>query len=419
MRIAMLTNNYKPFIGGVPISIERLAKGLRELGHIVYIFAPTYENQVEEENVIRYKVIKTKVGEGKIVVPNVFDSDIEKVFKTLEIDVIHVHHPMLMGNLALHLKRKYGIPVVLTYHTRYEQYLHYIKPYKFLEDRMKIEQNHVLEGIESKILNCTKEKILPHYIKSFADKCDLVISPTELMKNYLENIGVSSAIEVMPTGLEKRYFQGNDFVSDNIRKTYKGEKKYLFCTVSRLTKEKNIEFIFQGLKILKESMGNCFNMIIIGEGPLKEELEHKAITLGISENIIFLNSISNETIGDYYRACDMFLFGSKSETQGIVLLEAMAAQNPVVAVRATGVADIVEDGVNGYMTVENPSIWSNAIEKILKNEILMKNLQKGAYETAHRYLNFNIAKLAERNYGKVIRHHYKEGGACAYKISMG
>ena len=134
MRIAMLTNNYKPFVGGVPISIERLSKSLRSLGHEVYIFAPTYDNQCDEEFVIRYKSLKGKIS-GGVVLPNIFDIEIEKKFKALKFDVIHVHHPMLLGNIAQYLGRKYNIPVIYTYHTRYEEYLHFLKPFELLESR--------------------------------------------------------------------------------------------------------------------------------------------------------------------------------------------------------------------------------------------------------------------------------------------
>ena len=115
MRIAMLTNNYKPFIGGVPISVDRLANALRERGNEVYVFAPTYENQEEEEYVIRFSTFAGTIAGA--VLPNPFDPRIEQKMKALKIDVIHVHHPALMGNVALHLRKKLGIPVVFTYHT--------------------------------------------------------------------------------------------------------------------------------------------------------------------------------------------------------------------------------------------------------------------------------------------------------------
>lgn len=125
MKIALMTNNYKPIMGGVPISIERLARGLEDMGHQVTIFAPTYQEQQQEENVFRYATCM-KHFIGGIVLPNPFDRRIEKEFRKQEYDVIHVHHPMLIGRTAVYLSRKYHIPLVFTYHTRYEQYLSYV-----------------------------------------------------------------------------------------------------------------------------------------------------------------------------------------------------------------------------------------------------------------------------------------------------
>lgn len=419
MRIAMMTNNYKPFVGGVPISIERLAEGLKSLGHEVFIFAPTYGNSERDDDVIRYKSLKRKLGQGGMVIPNMFDPNIERKFKKLNIDMIHVHHPMIIGNIALYLGKKYDVPVAFTYHTRYEQYLHYIKPYEYLEYKSKNTRNNDIRELELKILNSTREKIVPNYIKGFADKCDIVFSPTESMKEYLMGIGVSSRIQIMPTGLKDQYFSKNNISSSDIRETYKKDKKYLFCTVARLTKEKNMEFLIDGLRKIKDNIGDCFNCLIIGDGPLKETLKEKARDLNLQENITFLSTIKNEVISDYYKACDLFLFASKSETQGIVLLEAMAAENPVVAVKGTGVLDVVYDGINGYATEENLEEWSCKVINILKDENLRNTLKKGAYDTALNYRSSNIARIAERNYEDLLRTYYNKECLYGDKVHVG
>lgn len=126
MKIAMMTNSYKPYIGGVSISIERLSEGLRRNGHEVVVFAPNYKEQETEENVVRYHSLVKGIANG-FSVPNSFDPDIERQFKAGKFDVIHVHHPMLIGRTAGYLSAKYDVPLCFTYHTRYEQYLHYIK----------------------------------------------------------------------------------------------------------------------------------------------------------------------------------------------------------------------------------------------------------------------------------------------------
>lgn len=407
MKIAMMTNNYKPFIGGVPISIERLSEGLRELGHEVYIFAPSYDEigyrNTEEQGVIRYKSLKRrKASKRTYAIPNIIDKDIEKNFMELEIDVIHVHHPVLIGNMALHLGKKYNVPVVFTYHTRYEEYLHNIPGYGVIEKDYKNRESGIIHSIEEEIINLSKKKIVPSYLKNFSNKCDMIIAPTKLMETYLEEVGVTSVIKIIPTGLKGNQFEINSLKIKTIRNRYGKNRRYLFCTVSRLSEEKNIEFIIDGLKRLKDYIGNNFNMLIIGDGPLKKELMKKVNENGLEENIIFLNSIPNEEISNYYGACDLFLFSSKSETQGIVLIEAMAMRVPVVAIEASGVIDVVRNNINGYMTEDNIDDWVEKITLALKSNENMKSLKKGAYETAKQYLNINIAKVAIENYKKLI-----------------
>ena len=407
MRIAMLTNNYKPFVGGVPISIERLSKSLRSLGHEVYIFAPTYDNQCDEEFVRRYKSLKGKIS-GGVVLPNIFDIEIEKKFKALKFDVIHVHHPMLLGNIAQYLGRKYNIPVIYTYHTRYEEYLHFLKPFELLESRG--------DKIGDKILSYSKEKFIPNRVKHFVNRCDLVFTPTETMKGYLLQSGAESKIEILPTGLEDEYFDLNGNESKEIRNTYIGDNKYLFCTVSRLSKEKNLHFFIDGLLELKNKIGDCFNTMVIGDGPLKKELEERVQRLGLHNNVTFIGKVDNKKIKDYYGACDLFLFSSKSETQGIVLLEAMASKLPVVAVKASGVMDVVKNDVNGYMTTENKEDWAKRILDIIMNNNLRLKLKDGAFRTSKEYSNSKIAKLALHYYEEVILECYRRGQEYAFKI---
>ncbi|MGL5676381.1 MAG: glycosyltransferase [Cellulosilyticaceae bacterium] len=267
MRIAMLTNNYKPFVAGVPISIERLSEGLKALGHEVYIFAPTYENQVEEEGVIHYRSYKRKL-DGNVVIPNVFDRTIEKQFKALDIDIIHAHHPNMIGWIAQYLGKKYKIPVVYTYHTRYEQYLHHFKPFERLQHMGKD------EGVKGKVAKTvadfTEKTVVPKVVQSYANACETV-------------------------------------------------------------------------------------------------------------------------------------FASKSETQGIVLLEAMAAHNPVVAVEASGVVEVVRNNENGYMTAEDTKEWAARIAEVMDDEALATTLKEGAYKTAKAFGSEEVARCAAQYYRQAIK----------------
>lgn len=381
MRIAMFTNNYKPYIGGVPVSIEHLAEALRGRGHTVYIFAPTYENQVEEPYVIRYPSFPIKVAGAPV--PNVLTGIFIKKVRELNIDVIHVHHPAIVGNVALSIRKKLGVPVVFTYHTRYEAYLHYINGLE------KVEQS---------------TGFINWYLHHFCNQCDLLVAPTPGILDYLQKERMKPPIQVMPTGIPMENFLPEQESVAAIRQQYLGTADYLTCTVSRLAKEKNLDFQIRGLSCLKRLLkkkGRTFRHMIIGDGPEKENLMRQIGELGLTENIIFIGNVDNQEIKNYQAASDAFLFTSKSETQGIVLLEAMAVGNPVVAVEASGVRDVVKDGVNGYLTEEDAYWWAERTRMVLEEVAKREQLSQAARETAEMYSEEEVARQAEQYYRNV------------------
>lgn len=398
----MMTNNYKPFIGGVPISIERLTTELRELGHEVTVFAPSYEGEEPEENVIRYHSLKRKVR-GEYIIPNVLDPIIEESFARMSFDLIHVHHPMLIGYVAQYLGKKYNIPVVLTYHTRYEQYLHYLK---FFGKRPVAQLEVQKKGSKTRnrrwLAAIGGEKLVAAHNRLFLNKCNLVFAPSESMRNYLLENGIVTDTRVVPTGILKEEFDYEPWEVERIRRNYAGDSKYLFCSVSRLEREKNIEFLLEGLREFKTRKGDCFKVLLIGDGGRKQMLKEEAIRLGLEQNIIFCGNIPHDQLRNYYRACDAFLFASTSETQGIVLLEAMAAGLPVIAVEASGVRDVVVNGRNGYMSENKVRAWTDKLILLTEEESMVERMQRNALEDASQYLSANIARKVQKYYQDVL-----------------
>lgn len=386
MKIAMMTNNYLPYIAGVPISIQRLSDGLRSLGHEVVVFAPAYKEQQETQHTVRYHALIKGIVNGASV-PDSFDRRIEEAFVRGGFDMIHVHHPMMIGWTAVYLSRKYNVPLVLTYHTRYEQYLHYIKASYF-------------------------QKLVPFYMKQYMKFCDMVFAPTPLMQDYLYEIGCKTPVRVLATGISDNSFCMDEEAASALRGKFLGDernrqaykRKYLFCTVARLAKEKNLEFLFRVLAERKKANGEAdFRYVLVGEGPEEKHLRKLAVKLNLKDEIYFAGRVPNEEIKNYCRASDLFLFSSCSETQGIVLLEAMAAGTPVVAVRATGVRDIVVDGVNGFMTDASESVFAKTLDTVLQNP--RGHLRAGALDTAHKYQVQDIARCAAGYYQTAITSH--------------
>lgn len=393
MKIALMTNNYKPFIGGVPISIERLARGLKELGHEVTIFAPTYKEQEAEENTFRYHSLIKGVA-GGVVIPSPVDLRIEKEFKKEHFDIIHVHHPMLIGKTAVYLSKKYKIPMVFTYHTRYEQYLHYFLPKHLVNDAK------IMKGIN---------KIVARYLHSFFENCQHIFVPTVGMEGYLlESCLYKGTISGLPTGLDNNSYQ---VVEENVRKIreqYDSENIPLFCTVSRMAKEKNIEFLLRSIALFKERYRKPFKVLIIGDGPGKEEYEKMSKTLNIEKNVVFTGTITNEKLVDYYGASDAFLFASKTETQGIVIIEAFAAGTPVIGVAASGVSDLVKDEVNGYLVEEDEEMFVEKMLSCAKDKVSHVRLREGAMKSAFCFKESEVAAKAINQYNEVVEKYHSD-----------
>ena len=395
MKIAMMTNSYKPFVAGVPVSVERLTEGLRRIGHEVVVFAPSYDMQEEEQDVVRYGSLLRNVA-GGFSVPNSLDPIIEERFREEDFDVIHVHHPMMMGETARYLSKRYEVPLVFTYHTRYEQYLHYVG----------------LSGLS---------RLMPSYLRHCTAPCDLVIAPTPLMKEYLEEISVKPPVSVLPTGLPMDSFLPDEEKAAQIRRMYLRGRKHLFVSVSRLAKEKNVEFLIRSVKLIKERRGSDFKLLLVGDGPERKHLQRLAEELGVQEEIVFVGAVPNEEIRNYCHAADLFLFASRSETQGIVLIESMAAGTPVLAVRATGTEDVVICGENGYMTNVSEIEFSEKLMDILEKKEL-QILTEGAKKTAENYRSDLIAAKAEKIYMEAIRRrarkeeerHFRKRGDVVY-----
>lgn len=392
MKIALMTNNYKPFMGGVPISVERLKNGLEGLGHQVTVFAPTYEEQEEEENVFRYATCMKKFI-GGIVLPNPFDRRIEEEFRKHDFDIIHVHHPMLIGRTAVNLSRKYNIPLTFTYHTRYEQYVECYTKSKLIE------------------------RLTPLYLRTFLKHCHFIFAPTQGMKDYLtEKCRVyPERIGILPTGIEEANFQVGKKEADEIREHFQAQNMPLLITVSRMAQEKNVEFLLKSLALFKQRWGKPFCMLMIGDGPDRETYERTAVDLGLAEEIRFTGKIPNQEIAPYFAAADAFLFASRTETQGIVILEAFAGNTPVVAVEASGVRDLVKSGFNGILTEENAEQFAGELDSFLKNAPIRKRMASYAGQSALAYREEAVALQAVHYYNSVINS--AEGNGETWKIN--
>jgi len=386
LKIAMFTNNYFPVIGGVPISIKRLSKALRERGHEVKIFAPEYKEETEDEkNIVRCNSLYHYEEAGlEFPVTNIYSPQIKKDFEAENFDLVHAHHPFWLGNKGRKLAEKFNLPLAFTYHTRLEKYAHYVPDILFMRKFFANRLSHFL-------------------IRNFSNKTDAVFAPTETTKEYLRNVGVSRYIKVMPTGIDFDYYECSQEKIDNLRNKLIGDSEYLLISVSRLSKEKNLYFVLDGIKRLKEKSDLNFKLIIIGSGSEKKSIEQFIKDNDLENQIELIGAVDFREMAKYYLASDLFVFASTTETQGMVLLEAMAGYNPVVAVKSSGIDDVIENDYNGYKTEEDIEKWSSRIEEILKNSDKFKQCSQNARKMAENYSIEEMGAIAEKLYYKILQ----------------
>jgi 1,2-diacylglycerol 3-alpha-glucosyltransferase len=384
MNIAFFTNNYKPFVGGVPIAIENLAETLRRRGHRVFIFAPEYDQPVEDErDVFRTWSIKN-FNDSNFVLPIPLSLETYVHFSDTKADVVHCHHPFLLGETGLHAARASNLPVVFTYHTQYEKYAHYL-PF----DKAMVTE--LAQSVAVRFSNC----------------CDGVIAPSTDVQKMLQERGVTTEIRVIPTGVDLgRFRDGRVRWLRNHLGIPDDDRIMLF--VSRLAKEKNVEFLIDAFAKMTESAGNL-RFVLVGSGEYESVIRERAESSGSGDRIHFTGTLSGPDLVSAYKDADIFAFASTTETQGMVVLEAMAGGLPVVAVDACGVRDVVQDGQNGYLIPEGDTeAFAESALSILKNATHRNQLRENAVARASEMSLMNTTRKVEDLYRWAARNRHQD-----------
>jgi glycosyltransferase involved in cell wall biosynthesis len=367
MHIAHFTNTYKPNINGVVRSVSTFRKSLTQMGHNVFIFSQdTQDYEDTEAFVFRYPALSIPTVDYSFSIP--VSPFIDWLLPSLKLDVIHSNHPVLLGYAAADKAEKFNIPLVFTFHTRYEEYSHYI-PFS---------QAFVKE-------------IIVDWLLRYIERCQHIITPSESIRQMLIMYsGITDHITTIPTGIELKPYQ--EATGASIRYNLNWGKEKILVSIGRLAAEKNLKTLLSAFALVMQSNQNT-RLVLIGDGPQKEELKKFAKDLGIAECVLFTGLVPFDQIPKYLKAADLFCFASVSETQGLVTMEAMAAGLPVVAVKGTGTSEIVQDGITGILTENTPESLAQAINRVLENEELYHQYEHEALEISH---SFDIAVQAQR-----------------------
>ncbi len=381
MNIAIFTNNYLPNSFGVANSVESFRKSFERLGHTVYIFAPKWPGYLDKNpNVFHYPSIDIRIKiRFPLAIP--YSWRIRRILKNLDIDVIHSQHPNLLGSTAMRWAARKKIPLIFTWHTRYDLYTGFVP---FLP--AKLSAGFMIK----KAVN-------------FANRSDVVIAPTNSMAAIVKNWGVKKEIIPVATGVEIEQFENADGIGVRERYGVKKDEVLLFV-ISRLTAEKNMKFLFHSvIKILKNNKKIKF--LAAAEGYLRPEMEKAVVEGSVSSQVIFAGHIKDDIKKNYFAASDIFVFASKSETQGMVITEAMYSGLPIVAVDAPGVCDLVENNVSGLLVAEDNFRFREAVEKLVKDKNLRERMGKEGKRIAkEKYTDVACANKLLEVYKKAIEH---------------
>ena len=323
----MMTNTYFPIVGGIEQSIYSFSEEFKRLGHDVLIVTPAFEGMpAEEPGVIRIPAIQ-KVN-GTIFSINFPTSELlTRYMKDFSPDIVHSHSPFFMGDFALRLSRQHAIPLVFTYHTMFEQYVYFLP-----------------------IQNEGTKRFMVKYAAGYANLTDQVIAPSKSVRDILLKRGVKTPMEVVPTGVDLDRFAKGDRIAFRRRHQIPPDA-LVIGHAGRLAPEKNLDFLINCMvEALKKDPK--VHALIVGLGPSEKIIKETFKQAGLEKRAHLTGPLHYQDLVDAYFAMDVFAFASLSETQGIVLIEAMAAGLPVVALDAPGARDIIKDYHNGRLLSE-------------------------------------------------------------------
>ena len=336
----MMTNTYLPHVGGVARSVATFATALRRRGHDVMIVAPTFDGSPPREaDVLRLPALQRFNGSDfsvRLPIPGLLYNSLEK----FQPQIIHTHHPFLLGDTALRTAVRRELPLVFTHHTMYERYTHYVPG-----------DSHAMQQFVARLAT------------EYANLCDHVIAPSQSIEKILRQRDVNSPISSIPTGVDVDLFaQGCG--RRTREKLHIPPDAFVLGHVGRLAPEKNLELLSRiAIAFLKRRVDAHF--LVAGSGPSSDLIQASFHEHGLSGRLHLVGTLQGQALVDAYHAMDVFAFASMTETQGMVLAEALAGGVPVIAIDAPGVREIVVDRVNGRLLgTQEPQVFLEALHEL-------------------------------------------------------
>jgi 1,2-diacylglycerol 3-alpha-glucosyltransferase len=381
MNILMLSDVYHPRVNGVSTSIATFRRYLEAAGHRVTLVAPQYPGDTRQERrVLRVPgYYLPRDPEDRLLLPGgilKFKSQLARG----NFDIVHIHTPFAAHRAGLRLARTWGIPVVETYHTYFEAYLQHYVPF---------------------LPQAVLRRFARRLTRRQADAVDRLIVPSSALHAVMRGYQVETDIEVLPTGLDLQEFSPGDRARF-CAKYGLDPKRRMLVYVGRVAFEKNIELLLRVVARLRARFPDIL-LIIAGEGPALAPLKRTCQELGITQHVHFVGYLDRgPDLWDCYAAGDAFVFASLTETQGLVLLEAMALGVPVIAVPALGTRDVLVEGEGALTAPAEAGPFAAAVERLLNDEALRRELSRRGQSYAQRWSNTTICERLIGIYASTI-----------------
>ena len=389
MRIGIFTDTYTPFINGVTTSVVMLKKALERKGHTVYIVTVNAENmkyEIEENGkVIRIPGIPIGIYDYRLT--GIYPIKAINMIRKWNLDVIHSQTEFGIGTFARILAKQLNIPLIHTYHTMYEDYVHYITHGYF---------------------NRSSKKIVEYLTLFYCDKTisELVVPTKKAYELFKQKYKVDRNVYIVPTGIdvEKFYKEKNKNINITEKRKELGLTKddFIILFVGRIGSEKNIDLLLSSMNYLIE-ISNNIKLLIVGDGPDLENYKKYVSKNKLEQNVIFTGKVPWNKINTYYLISDCFATASHTETQGLTVIEAMAASLPVVAIKDESFTDTVINELNG-LVFRNKREYQKCIVKLYQDKNLVKKLSNQARISAETHSSkyfaeqlLDVYKIAIKN----------------------
>ena len=389
LRIAMFSDSVLPVMNGVSVSVDALVSELRNQGHSVHIFAARFPKHREQDsNTYRFRAIETPWTKGFPLAYPPFLRMLRK-FRRHEFDIIHTHTIGILGFVGLRWAQSHEIPIVSTYHTLYDRYAHYVPillPRRY-----------------------ARFKIAKH-TNFYYNSVDHVITPSEASVRWLRRHSVRKPVTVIPTGAKPRTFHDRS----EVRQAFGiPPEQRVMLWVGRLAIEKNMETLFE-MASLAFAQDPQLRLWLVGDGPYRGACQTLARRFAVGDRVRFVGLVPHEEVSRYYSAADVFVFSSMTETQGLVVQEAMTHGLPAICVGGGGASASIEEGINGCIVKNDPRQFASTVLQVLRDDELYSSLSDGAARSVRLRGTSEMCEHVVQVYRQVIA---QRTGAIARQVA--